>query len=91
MFRGIPDPESENTGTIDFYQVFNSFLGMYQVSVKSELARSVGQEKLTLCSEDPLVGELDGHRQHGPLLRDRSLPDRHLRNLLQRLDVLRLL
>lgn len=31
MFRGIPDPEADSTGTIDFYQVFNSFLGMYQV------------------------------------------------------------
>jgi hypothetical protein len=31
MFRGIPNPESEDTGTIDFHQVYNSFLGMYQI------------------------------------------------------------
>ncbi|GAA5898852.1 calcium channel protein CCH1 [Sporobolomyces salmoneus] len=31
MFQGIPNPESSNTGTIDFYQIFNSFLGMYQI------------------------------------------------------------
>jgi len=32
MFQGIPDPDSDDTGLMNFYQVFNSFLGMYQVS-----------------------------------------------------------
>ena len=32
MFQGIPDPDSDETGLMNFYQVFNSFLGMYQVS-----------------------------------------------------------
>ena len=31
MFRGIPDPESDDTGTLDFYQIYNSFLAMYQI------------------------------------------------------------
>ncbi|GAA5936330.1 calcium channel protein CCH1 [Sporobolomyces koalae] len=31
MFRGIPDPDSSDTGTLDFYQTFNSFLAMYQI------------------------------------------------------------
>ncbi|GAA6010255.1 hypothetical protein JCM11491_005413 [Sporobolomyces phaffii] len=31
MFRGIPNPESDDTGTLDFYQVYNSFLAMYQI------------------------------------------------------------
>lgn len=33
FFRGIPDPNSDNTGYVTFYQIFDSFLAMYQVSL----------------------------------------------------------
>ncbi|GAA6051051.1 Calcium-channel protein CCH1 [Rhodotorula toruloides] len=31
FFRGIPDPENDDTGNLTFYQFFNSFLAMYQI------------------------------------------------------------
>ncbi|GEM06733.1 calcium channel subunit Cch1 [Rhodotorula toruloides] len=31
FFRGIPDPQSDDTGVLTFYQFFNSFLAMYQI------------------------------------------------------------
>ena len=32
FFRGIPDPSNDDTGALTFYQIFDAFLAMYQVS-----------------------------------------------------------
>ncbi|GAA5915927.1 hypothetical protein JCM5296_002066 [Sporobolomyces johnsonii] len=31
LFRGLPDPNNPITGPLNFYQIFNSFLAMYQI------------------------------------------------------------
>ncbi|GAA5872257.1 hypothetical protein JCM8547_004796 [Rhodosporidiobolus lusitaniae] len=31
LLRGIPDPDSDDTGVLDWYQIYNSFLAMYQI------------------------------------------------------------
>ncbi|GAA5821176.1 hypothetical protein JCM11251_004500 [Rhodosporidiobolus azoricus] len=32
LLRGIPNPESDDTGIMNFYQIYNSFLAMYQIA-----------------------------------------------------------
>ncbi|GAA6064276.1 hypothetical protein JCM10212_000978 [Sporobolomyces blumeae] len=58
MFRGIPDPESDNTGTMDFYQIYNSFLAMYQILssenwtdvVNTVLSSEIGQFQIAIAA-----------------------------------------
>lgn len=33
LFRGVPDAESSDTTSMTFFQIYNSFLSVYQVSL----------------------------------------------------------
>ncbi|GAA5884714.1 hypothetical protein JCM6882_005364 [Rhodosporidiobolus microsporus] len=49
LLRGVPDPDSDDTGVLNFYQIYNAFLAMYQISSSENwttiLTTALGSEK----------------------------------------------
>ncbi|GAA6002036.1 hypothetical protein JCM10207_003048 [Rhodosporidiobolus poonsookiae] len=58
FLRGIPDPDNDDTGLLDFYQIYNAFVAMYQILssenwtdvLKTGLANETGQFQIVLCA-----------------------------------------